>query len=52
MNPFEIGIYRDQDTGRNRWAVLDKTSGAWYFPKAYGKMAAIALARRLNSESP
>lgn len=41
------GIYLDQDTGRQRWAVVGPTD-VWYFPKHYGRKAARALCRRLN----
>jgi hypothetical protein len=44
---FSVGIYRDQDTGRQRWAVVGPAD-AWYFPRSYGKRAAQTLCRRLN----
>lgn len=45
---FETGLYLDQDTGRERWAVLDCRTHVWYFPKRYGRRAAEVLCRRLN----
>jgi hypothetical protein len=42
-----IQIYRDNSTGRQRWAVLGPTD-CWYFPKRYGKAAARAFCKRLN----
>lgn len=42
--------YRDQDTGRTRWAVLHASSGCWYFPARYGKAAAERLARQRNAQ--
>lgn len=44
---FMTGIYRDQNTGRQRWAVIGP-SNVWYFPKQYGRIAARALCRKLN----
>ncbi len=49
MSGYTTGIYRDQDTGRQRWAVCGPTD-TWYFPARYGKAAARALCRRLNRE--
>lgn len=46
---FETGLYMDQETGRKRHAVFCKGSGVWYFPRRYGRAAAIALCRRLNN---
>jgi len=37
-----VGKYRDQDTGRERWAVLGPT-GCWYFAKRYGFANAVRL---------
>lgn len=39
--------YRDNDTGRTRWAVLHSGTGCWYFPERYGKRAAEKLAREV-----
>jgi len=50
MIGYVTQIYRDQDTGRSRWAVLGPRA-AWYFPRRYGKAAAHALCRRLNREA-
>lgn len=44
---FYLQQYRDNDTGRYRWAVLQVPSNVWYFPKHYGKLAAIRLLNRL-----
>lgn len=46
MTGYMVGIYRDQDTGRQRWAVVG--GSVWYFPTTYGRRAARALCRRLN----
>lgn len=45
---FSVGQYFDQDTQRRRWAVLGP-SNVWYFPKRYGKAAAVAYCHRLNT---
>lgn len=45
---FDVGIYRDQDTGRSRWAVLETNTYTWYFPTRYGRAAALAYCRKLN----
>ncbi len=44
---FLTGLYFDQDTQRQRWAVIGPRD-VWYFPSRYGKAAARALCRRLN----
>jgi len=49
---FWIGLYRDQDTGRSRWATFDYVARVWYFPERYGREAAERLANRLNREIP
>lgn len=48
MNGFGIGRYRDNDTGRERWAVVDTVTHVWFFPEIYGKKAAERLAAKLN----
>lgn len=50
MGNFSIGLYRDNDTGRNRWGVMGPAC-VWYFPRRYGKQAARALCRRLNQDA-
>lgn len=45
---YSVQLYRDNDTGRERWAVLGSVMCVWYFPSQYGKKAATALANRLN----
>ena len=40
--------YRDNDTGRTRWAVLDRSARVWYFPARYGRAAAQRMAAILN----
>lgn len=45
---FKPAQYRDNESGRYRWAVLGPCN-AWYFPTRYGMRAASALARRLNN---
>lgn len=47
--PYEVGRYRDYETGRYRWAVLDRQTSVWYFPEEYGKRAAERLCSRLNA---
>ena len=48
---YSIGQYIDySDCRRCRWAVFDTQNKAWYFPKYYGKNAAIALAIKMNKE--
>lgn len=47
MSGFSVGLYRDQDTGRARWAVIGPTD-TWYFPTRYGQHAARMLCRKLN----
>ncbi len=42
--------YRDPDTGRTRWAVLHFATRAWYFPKRYGRKAAMRLADERNAQ--
>ena len=48
MTAFSAERYRDSDTGRERWAVLHRPTGVWYFPARYGRLAALRLAARLN----
>lgn len=45
---YQVGEYRDQDTGRTRWAVYASASCVWVFPRKYGRDAARILAARLN----
>lgn len=45
---YAANLYRDSETGRTRWAVLELSIRVWYFPKHYGMRAAVAMARRLN----
>ena len=45
---FEAGQYRDPNTGRYRWAVLQSPSNVWHFPDNYGKSAAISLTSKLK----
>lgn len=47
---FHIGIYKDPETGRSRWAVLGP-GDVWYFPTRYGHRAAERLRDRLNLEA-
>ncbi len=42
--------YRDPETGRTRWAVLHFATRAWYFPKRYGRKAAMRLAEERNAQ--
>ena len=44
---FQCNIYRDAETGRDRWAVLELSTRTWYFPKHYGFRAARALCNRM-----
>ncbi len=44
---FSVGRYFDQDTGRQRWAVVGPCD-VWYFPQRYGRKAAGGLCKRLN----
>ncbi len=48
---FTVGRYRDQDTGRERWAVFAAPSRTWQFPARPGRGPAQALADRLNREA-
>jgi hypothetical protein len=45
---YHCNIYRDAETGRQRWAVLELSTRTWYFPKHYGMRAASALCNRMN----
>ena len=45
---FKPAQYRDNESGRYRWAVLGPCN-VWYFPTRYGMRAASALARRMNN---
>lgn len=47
---FHVNKYRDSATGRTRWAVLELSTRAWYFPMRYGMLEAQALARRLGRQ--
>lgn len=47
---YSVGKYLDQDTNRQRWAVVGPWN-VWYFPTQYGKKAAHALCKRLNKDS-
>lgn len=47
---YHANIYYDNETGRERWAVLHKPTRTWYFPKRYGMAEAARMARRLNNE--
>lgn len=49
--PYTVATYRDQDTGRERFAVLDTQSRVFYFAARYGRKAAQVLADRLNKEA-
>lgn len=51
MPAYEPGRYRDSDTGRYRWGVLQSPSNVWYFPENYGKAAAVALANKMRREA-
>ena len=44
---FSVGRYFDQDTQRQRWAVVGPCD-VWYFARRYGKAATRALCKRLN----
>lgn len=46
---YHCNLYRDYETGRERWAVLHRPTSTWYFPTRYGMKAAIALCRKLNT---
>jgi hypothetical protein len=48
---YTADVYRDPDSGRDRWAVLDLLTRAWYFPSSYGRRAAERLARTLNKHA-
>lgn len=48
MNNFSILKYRDPDSGRYRWAILQYGPMVWYFPKRYGYAAARAMLNRMN----
>lgn len=48
MNAYSAERYRDSDTGHERWAVLHRATGTWYFAACYGRLAARRLAARLN----
>lgn len=48
---YVAGRYYDQDTARERWAVLNNTTRCWYFPSRYGERAARQLAKKLNREA-
>jgi hypothetical protein len=45
---YQTNLYRDPDTGRERWAVLETSTRVWYFPENYGMRAAVALCNRLS----
>lgn len=49
MSTYKAGQYKDPDTGRTRWAMLDTLSRCWYIPDRYGKRAAERLAARANN---
>lgn len=46
---YVAGIYPGGE-GRPRWAVCHVPTGVWYFSAKYGRRAAEAYARRLNSK--
>lgn len=48
---YGANLYRDADTGRERWAVLHYESGTWHFPERYGMRAAQTLAQKLNKDT-
>jgi len=48
MNMYSIGLYYDQDTKRNRWAVFCSITHTWIFPTRYGRLAAEKLCNKLN----
>jgi hypothetical protein len=47
---FSAQLYRDQDTGRTKWAVLDLATRVWYFlPEGRrGSAAAHQMAHAMN----
>jgi hypothetical protein len=47
MSPYSVAQYRDDSTGRARWAVVHHRSGVFYFPRRYGLRAARALCDKL-----
>lgn len=47
---FTTQLYRDPETGRERWAVLHGPTAVWYFAKRRGKRGALAYCLRLNRE--
>lgn len=50
-NQYGVMRYRDNDTGRQRWAVLHFDSCAWYFPRCYGLAAARRLQKQLATQT-
>jgi len=48
---YSVGKYRNHDTNRERWAVLQSPSKVWYFPKRYGYIEAKRLCKILNKET-
>jgi|LSQX01.2.fsa_nt_gb hypothetical protein len=45
---FSVCLYRDDETGRSRFAVFEGKTGVWYFPAQYGKRAAYRLLEKLR----
>jgi hypothetical protein len=45
---YSLGLYYDNSTGKERYAVFCSRTSTWYFAKRYGKNAAQSFCNRLN----